>query len=141
MEGNDYGEAYTAIVWGGLLSRESSNPAEAEAVSVAEGNMCGTVKRCAVALPRSETPSRTKGTLWKGDQGGNATTNAPADPEIGHWLRQIVSGFFNYHAVPMSFRALAAFGSYVTRLWRRPLRRRSQKDRFSWTRIEKLADY
>jgi hypothetical protein len=43
--------------------------------------------------------------------------------------------------VPMSFRALAAFGSYVTRLWRRPLRRRSQKDRFSWTRIEKLADY
>ena len=62
MEGNDHGEAYTAIVWGGLLSRESSNPAEAEAVSVAEGNMCGTVKRGAVALPWSETPSRTKGT-------------------------------------------------------------------------------
>ena len=35
MQGNDHGEAYTAIVWGGLLSRESSNPAEAEAVSVA----------------------------------------------------------------------------------------------------------
>jgi hypothetical protein len=62
MEGNDHGEAYTAIVWGGLLSRESSNPAEAEAVSVAEGNMCGTVKRGAVALPWSKTPSRTKGT-------------------------------------------------------------------------------
>jgi hypothetical protein len=43
--------------------------------------------------------------------------------------------------VPMSVRALAAFGSYVTRLWPRPLRRRGQKDRFSWTRIEKLADY
>ena len=64
MEGNDYGEAYTAIVWGGLLSRESSNPAEAEAVSVAEGNMCGTVKRGAVAPPWSKTPSRTKGTRW-----------------------------------------------------------------------------
>ena len=64
MEGNDYGEAYTAIVWGGLLSRESSNPAEAEAVSVAEGNMCGTVKRGAVALPWSKTPSRPKGTRW-----------------------------------------------------------------------------
>ena len=62
MQGNDHGEAYTAIVWGGLLSRESSNPSEAEAVSVAEGNMCGTVKRGAVALPWSETPSRTKGT-------------------------------------------------------------------------------
>ena len=61
-------------------------------------------------------------------------------PEQGHWLRQIVSGFFNYHAGPTNFRALAAFRSYVTRLWRRALRRRSQKDRFSWTRIEKLAD-
>ena len=61
-------------------------------------------------------------------------------PEQGHWLRQIVSGFFNYHAVPTNFRALAAFRSYVTRLWRWALRRRSQKDRFSWTRIEKLAD-
>ena len=62
VEGDDHCEAYTTIVWGGLLSRESSNPAEAEAVSVAEGNMCGTVKRGAVALPWSKTPSRPKGT-------------------------------------------------------------------------------
>ena len=61
MEGDDHGEAYTAIVWGGLLSRESSNIAEAEAFSVAEGNMCGAVTRGADALPRSKTPSRTKG--------------------------------------------------------------------------------
>ncbi len=61
MEGNDHGEAYTAIVRGGLLSRESSNIAEAEAFSVAEGNMCGTVTRGVDALPRSKTPSRTKG--------------------------------------------------------------------------------
>ena len=61
MEGNDYDEAYTAIVWGGLLSRESSNPAEAEAVSVAEGNMCGTVMRGADALPGSKATSLAKG--------------------------------------------------------------------------------
>jgi hypothetical protein len=36
VEGNDHGEAYPAIVRGGLLSRESSNIAEAEAFSVAE---------------------------------------------------------------------------------------------------------
>jgi hypothetical protein len=59
--GDDHGEAYTAIVQGGRLSRESSNIAEAEAFSVAEGNMCGTVMRGADALPRSKTPSRTKG--------------------------------------------------------------------------------
>jgi len=38
------------------------NIAEAEAVISAEGNMCGTDTRGAVALPWSKTPSRTKGT-------------------------------------------------------------------------------
>ena len=66
MEGDDQGEAYTAIVWGGLLSRVSSNVVGAEAFSVAEGNMCGAVMQGAVALPRSKTPSRTKGDLASG---------------------------------------------------------------------------
>ena len=65
MEGNDHGEAYTAIVRGGLLSRESSNIAEAEVFSVAEGNMCGTVMRGAVALPGSKSRSRAKGSRRK----------------------------------------------------------------------------
>ena len=29
-------------------------------------------------------------------------------PEQGRWLRQVVTGFFNYHAVPTNFPALAA---------------------------------
>ena len=54
-------EAYTVIVWGVLLSRESHNIAEAEPVSNVEGNMCGTAMRGADALPGSKTTSRTKG--------------------------------------------------------------------------------
>ena len=65
MEGNDQGEAYTAIVRGGLLSRESTNIAEAEAFTVAEGNMCGTAMRGAVALPGSKATSRAKGSHRK----------------------------------------------------------------------------
>jgi hypothetical protein len=61
VEGNDHSEAYTAIVRGRLLSRESSNTVEAETFTVVEGEMCGAVMRGAVALPRSKTPSRTKG--------------------------------------------------------------------------------
>ena len=49
-------------------------------------------------------------------------------PEQGKWLRQVVSGYFNYHAVPTNSRALGAFRHHVTDLWRRTLRRRSQKD-------------
>jgi hypothetical protein len=52
--------AYTTILWGVLLSRESSKLAEAETVSNVEGNMCGTGMRGAVALP-SKTTSRRKG--------------------------------------------------------------------------------
>ena len=60
--GDDHCEAYTAIVWGGLLSRERYYAAEAEAVDRAEGNMCGPVMRGSIAQPWSETLSRTKGT-------------------------------------------------------------------------------
>ena len=55
-------EAYTAIVWGVPLSRESHNTAEAEPVSNVEGNMCGPAMRGTDALPWSKNTSRTKGT-------------------------------------------------------------------------------
>jgi hypothetical protein len=59
--GDDGHEAYTAIMRSGLLSRERDNPAEAEAVAKAEGNMLRTVMRGATTLPWSETPLRMKG--------------------------------------------------------------------------------
>ena len=54
-------EAYTAIVWGALLSSEIPKLAEAETVSNVEGNMCGTAMRGADALPGSKATSRAKG--------------------------------------------------------------------------------
>jgi RNA-directed DNA polymerase len=60
-------------------------------------------------------------------------------PEQGRWLAQVIRGYFAYHAVPTNFSALSAFRYYVTRLWLRTLRRRSQKDKFTWERIIKLA--
>ena len=76
--GDDGHEAYTAIMWSGILSRERDNPAEAEVVTKAEGNMLRTAMRGATTLPWSETPLRMKGTrrnlgdlippklLWRG---------------------------------------------------------------------------
>ena len=62
-----------------------------------------------------------------------------AIPEQGRWLEAVVRGFFAYHAVPTNFRALRAFRHYVTDLWRRTLRRRSQKDRKTWDQMAKIA--
>jgi len=56
-------------------------------------------------------------------------------PEQGEWLRQVVTGHFAYFAVPTNIRALSAFRHYVTDIWRRTLRRRSQKDGCTWDRI------
>ena len=61
-------------------------------------------------------------------------------PEQGKWLRPIVAGHFAYFAVPTNSRALSAVRYHVTDLWRRTLRRRSQKDGLTWQRIERIAD-
>ena len=59
-------------------------------------------------------------------------------PVQGKWLGAVVQGWFNYHAVPTNSRALTAFRHHVTDLWRRTLRRRSQKDKTSWPRMARL---
>jgi RNA-directed DNA polymerase len=61
-------------------------------------------------------------------------------PEQGKWLAHVVQGYFMYHAVPTNWASLNAFRYYVQRLWLRALRRRSQKAKFAWERMEKLAD-
>ena len=61
-------------------------------------------------------------------------------PDQGKWLWHVVQGYFNYHAVPTNAHALGAFRHHVTDLWRRALRRRSQKDRLTWTQLTQLAD-
>jgi group II intron reverse transcriptase/maturase len=61
-------------------------------------------------------------------------------PVQGKWLGQVVTGHFNYFAVPTNERALATFRFFVIDLWQRTLRRRSQKDRTSWERIARLAN-
>jgi RNA-directed DNA polymerase len=61
-------------------------------------------------------------------------------PAQGKWLGSVVRGYFNYHAVPTNARALHVFRHHVTDLWRRTLRRRSQKDRITWTRMTQLVD-
>jgi hypothetical protein len=62
-----------------------------------------------------------------------------AIPEQGAWLKQVVRGYFAYHAVPTNGSALGAFYHHVTRIWLRTLRRRGQKDRLSWQRMQRLA--
>jgi group II intron reverse transcriptase/maturase len=59
-------------------------------------------------------------------------------PEQGRWLQQVVRGYFGYHGVPGNEKRLRSFRQQVMRLWLRALRRRSQTDKTSWTRMGQL---
>jgi hypothetical protein len=59
--------------------------------------------------------------------------------EQGKWLRRVVQGFLNYHAVPTNTHAIRAFRFLIAKLWWRALRRRSQKDGTPWSRMARLA--
>ena len=61
-------------------------------------------------------------------------------PEQGKWLRQVVGGFFAYHAVPTNFATLGTFNRRVMELWKRSLQRRSQRADLTWGRMQRLAD-
>ena len=59
----------------------------------------------------------------------------------GRWLRAVVQGWYNYHAVPGNIDRLEQFRIQVTRIWLRTLRRRSQKGRcWNWEHMAKLSD-
>jgi RNA-directed DNA polymerase len=60
--------------------------------------------------------------------------------EQGRWLGSIVRGFFAYYAVPTNRSALSSFRSRVMLIWLRRLRRRSQRHRMTWARMQALVD-
>ena len=60
-------------------------------------------------------------------------------PEQGRWLASVVRGHFAYYAVPGNSRAISAFHRQTGRIWFRALRRRSQRHRLTWKRMERLT--
>ena len=68
--------------------------------------------------------------------------NRTHDPieQTGKWLRSVVQGYFNYHAVPGNLQSLHVFRFRLTLLWRRALIRRSQRHRLTWVRMRELLD-
>jgi len=101
--------------------------------------ICGRSRRGAFQLQRKTRGDRMRAKLREvKEQLRRRLHDAIADQ--GRWLKAVVTGFFAYHAVPTNSRALGAFRYHVTELWRRALRRRSQKDGTTGERMTKLAD-
>ncbi len=100
--------------------------------------ICGKSRKGRFLITRKTRRDRMKAKLLELKEEMRRRMHLPIS-EQGNWLRQVVVGFFNYHAVPTNSRALAAFRYHVINLWRRTLQRRSQKDQTTWDRIAHLA--
>lgn len=100
--------------------------------------ICGKSRRGAFQLQRKSRGDRMRATIQE-IKAQLRERMHDAIPEQGRWLRAVVTGYFAYHAVPTNSRALGAFRFHVTDLWRRTLRRRSQKDGLTWDQMTKIA--
>ena len=94
-------------------------------------------RRLVAAVPTSlaQVPSRCQepgiGAVFPG-------TGQPI-PVQGRWLASVVRGHFAYYAVPGNTDAVAAFRTQATRHWYKALRRRSQRPRVNWERMNRHA--
>jgi group II intron reverse transcriptase/maturase len=59
--------------------------------------------------------------------------------QTGGWLRSVLNGYYQYHAVPGNLTVLSRFRRQVARYWFRALEQRSQR-RPIWEKLGKLLD-
>jgi len=88
--------------------------------------ICGRSRRGAFLLRRHTRRDRMRAALQEvKEEMRRRRHDSLADQ--GRWLRTVVSGYFAYHAVPTNAQAIGAYRRHVIDLWRRSLKRRSQR--------------
>lgn len=58
--------------------------------------------------------------------------------QTGKWLKAVVQGYYQYYAVPGNLRRLGVFRERLRRQWRQVLRRRGQKQRLTWEKLDRI---
>ncbi len=101
-------------------------------------HICGRARRGLFQLKRKSRRDRMRAKLRAIKEALRRRMHEPIAQQ-GQWLRHVVRGYFAYHAVPTNVASLSAFRHRVVDLWRRALKRRSQKDCTTWSRIGALA--
>jgi RNA-directed DNA polymerase len=60
--------------------------------------------------------------------------------KVGEWLRSVLRGYYQYHAVPGNLEVLSGFRYQVVRLWFRVLSQRSQRQP-TWAKLGPIFDH
>ena len=93
---------------------------------------CGKTRARKFKLKRKTIAKRLRAALQKVKLELRRRMHLPT-ADVGRWLRSVVQGWFNYHAVPDNRDCLETFRTQVSRYWLGVVRRRSQKGRKKWT--------
>jgi group II intron reverse transcriptase/maturase len=101
-------------------------------------HICGKTKTGRFWLKRKTISKRMRAKLAEVKDHLQRCRHLPI-PEQGRWLGSVVRGHVAYYAVPGNTDTVAAFRTQVTRHWYKALRRRSQRTRLTWTRMNRLA--
>jgi hypothetical protein len=111
------------------------SPRNAELRNACYGRDCGAplVPVRTLGVPRRDAPAP-RSTGWL-----HCAKRRPPAPAADFCLRSNLRGHCAYFAVPGNGRAIRAFRTQVTRHWCAELRRRSQRHRLDWQRMNRIA--
>jgi RNA-directed DNA polymerase len=101
-------------------------------------HICGTTRAGRFMLRRVTIAKRMRATLKRLNDELKRRRHLPI-PEQGRWLASVVRGHLAYYAVPTNSKAVRQFRTQVIRLWYRALRRRGQRSRLDWKRMNRLV--
>ena len=59
--------------------------------------------------------------------------------DVGKWLRAVLVGHYRYYGVPCNSQRLSAFRYHLLYYWKWIVRRRSQRQRTTWDRMNLIA--
>jgi group II intron reverse transcriptase/maturase len=102
-------------------------------------HQCGKTRKGRFWLRRVTISKRVRAKLREVNEELKRRRHEPI-PTQGRWLRSVVQGHLAYYAVPGNTHAVAAFRTQAIRHWFKALRRRSQRTRVTWTRMNRLAN-
>jgi group II intron reverse transcriptase/maturase len=100
---------------------------------------CGENSKGYFQVWRETAGKRMRAKLQQIKQELRARMHEPVEA-TGKWLKRVVLGYYQYHAVPGNLQQLGRFRWRLARLWRYVLRRRSQKSRVTWKEIGPVLD-
>jgi RNA-directed DNA polymerase len=101
-------------------------------------HICGKTRAGRFGLRRITISKRLRAKLREVKTGLMRRRHLPV-PEQGQWLASVVRGHLAYYAVPGNSAAANDFRDQVIRHWYRALRRRSQRTRLNWQRMNRVA--